>query len=494
MWTLITALAFAAPEPMVVPAGLYTFGQREVYLHGFSIEALHGPEQRCNTEPLSHPTRDEWLAAAQQPAFIHSGKWEQLDAPSSDMCDELMGVVEAEGVGGWIWFAGWAGHLGESQVMEGKDDPKTGIIRIHANPWHFWGEESKPAPRAERCVVHREPVSPEPKYVDASSLNMRAGRSTDFGIVHKAWAGAAVTPLHTDGDWVFIEAPRRQWDDSGTEPEWHTCTMRGWVMHKFLADAKPEAKPYVLEAEAALAAGKLKGSLAPIERAAALHAENIVLREGLADAYEAVKSEHAESVRSQATALRKKYPTKAWSIEEEGLQLATWCKDKPDDEEVWTKLGPSTMDGCALPWAEAGGVYTKDARGWVDLDQSDLGSQCGDDPIRAIDKAARVKPETLHIRVAGVDQEATRAIHVRVRDVLGEHMDGEYNHTGFGPWRTVLLQDGIGKDGVVTSAPMADVLGKTDRAVQVHVEIYGTDGEQIDTVVRELDILWPVSC
>ena len=44
------------------------------------------------------------------------------------------------------------------------------------------------------------------------------------------------------------------------------------------------------------------------------------------------------------------------------------------------------------------------------------------------------------------------------------------------------------------SWPMSEVLKGSDHAVQVQIEIYGTAGEPVGTVVRELDIIWPVSC
>ncbi|MCP4504032.1 MAG: hypothetical protein GY822_29255 [Deltaproteobacteria bacterium] len=66
-----------------------------------------------------------------------------------------MAVVEAEGVGGSLYFAGWGNHLGEAGVVAGRGNHRAGIVKIGANPWHFLGEESRPAPRKDRCVLSR---------------------------------------------------------------------------------------------------------------------------------------------------------------------------------------------------------------------------------------------------------------------------------------------------------------------------------------------------
>jgi hypothetical protein len=199
-----------------------------------------------------------------------------------------------------------------------------------------------------------------------------------------------------------------------------------------------------------------------------------------------------EQERNQATKTRRMPPAMPWHPDDPSLQLATWCKDQPEAEGVWAPLEDGTQDGCAVPWAEAFGVYTKGAKGWIDLDQYELWECLG--PIGAVEKAARVRPEKLYIRVAGLDKEARRAIHVRVRNISGESAEGGYLDRGFEPWRTVLLTDGIGKEALVTSVPMSDVLKGANHAVQVHIEIYGTAGEPVGTVVRELDIIWPISC
>jgi hypothetical protein len=199
-----------------------------------------------------------------------------------------------------------------------------------------------------------------------------------------------------------------------------------------------------------------------------------------------------EQERNQATNVRKRVPAVPWHPDDPSLQLATWCKDQPEAEGVWAPLDDGTQEGCVVPWAEASGAYTQGAKGWIDLDQNEMWECSG--LIGAVEKAATVHPEKLYVRVAGLDTETTRAIQVRVRNVAGESAEGEYRHRGFDPWRTVLLTDGIGKEGGVTSVPMSEVLKGSDHAVQVQIEIYGTAGEPVGTVVRELDIIWPVSC
>jgi hypothetical protein len=91
--------------------------------------------------------------------------------------------------------------------------------------------------------------------------------------------------------------------------------------------------------------------------------------------------------------------------------------------------------------------------------------------------------------------QSRRVIHVRVRNCLWSDESAEcgYRHRGFGPWRTVLLTDGIGKEALVTSVPMSDVLQGANHTVQVHIEIYHTAGEPLGTLMRELDIIWPIN-
>ena len=149
----VLTLALAAP-PIRVEAGVYRIDDREVWLGAYTLDAEAGPPGACDGGTL--PTAEERRVAARNPSFTPSTLFEELAMPAAEPCDYSGAVLEAEGVEGWLWFAGWGAHLGEGQVMAGQNDVREGVIRIHSNPWHFWGEEAKPAPRGARCV-HRDP-------------------------------------------------------------------------------------------------------------------------------------------------------------------------------------------------------------------------------------------------------------------------------------------------------------------------------------------------
>ena len=234
---LLSSLAFAVP--LRVESGVYPLGEGEVWLGGFVIDDVVGDMQACRDRDL--PTVEERRVAARLPGFVPSGVFEALAMPSTDACGYTTAVLEAEGIDGWLWFAGWAPHLGEAEVITGKGSALDGIVRVHANPWHFWGEESKPAPRGARCVT-RDPVAPSARHAAPTALSVRAGRVATSPVTEEVAAGVAVTVWHQAGDFAFVEVPRQVIDRSGEGPETRTCTVRGWIPAGALA-ATPRTGP-----------------------------------------------------------------------------------------------------------------------------------------------------------------------------------------------------------------------------------------------------------
>ncbi|MSQ00807.1 MAG: hypothetical protein EXR71_02815 [Myxococcales bacterium] len=224
MLTFVT-LALAAP-PIRVDAGVYRLDDREVWLGGYRLDASAGAAGSCDGGAL--PTVEERRVAARNPAFMPSTLFEELAMPSSEPCAYTGAVLEAEGIEGWLWFAGWGAHLGEAEVMSGQGDAREGVIRIHANPWHFWGDEAKPAPRGVRCV-HRDPLSASTVTVGATGVLLRKERGAAAPVVAQVAPRNQVKEWFREGGWSWIEAPRSVSDNSGSEHAIRECTVFGWV-------------------------------------------------------------------------------------------------------------------------------------------------------------------------------------------------------------------------------------------------------------------------
>ncbi len=224
MLSLLT-LALASP-PIRVEAGVYRIDDREVWLGTYTLDADPGPYGACDGGAL--PTAEERRIAARNPLFTPSALFEELSMPSDEPCFYSGAVLEAEGIEGWVWFAGWGAHLGEGQVMSGQNDAREGVIRIHSNAWSFWGDEFKPAPRGARCI-HRDPLSARTVMVNATGVLLRKERGTTAVAVAQAAPRTPVKEWFREGGWSWIEAPRAVIDNSGSEHAVRECTVFGWV-------------------------------------------------------------------------------------------------------------------------------------------------------------------------------------------------------------------------------------------------------------------------
>ncbi len=212
-----------------VPAGIYAVGDREVYVEAFEIaDTVESKEGFCREAGLRIPTSDEWLIAAKHRDFKVSAVFEEVDGPASESCENSMAVLEAEGVEGWMHFAGWGGDLGQAVLLSSKGDPRAGRIRIHQNAWHFWGDDAKPSPRGERCVKAAA-SRPETAFVQKAPVTLLSKRNAARRNVLTASTGAQVTVFHRAGDWAYVSAEKRVPDDSGSEPRVWSCGIQGWV-------------------------------------------------------------------------------------------------------------------------------------------------------------------------------------------------------------------------------------------------------------------------
>jgi hypothetical protein len=481
---LSLVLLAADPAPVRVAAGVYPVGDREVWTGGFTLDGAVGAPDSCAGRSLALPLADERRIAAKNPAFVPSKQFEALETPADGPCEYSMAVVEAEGIEGYVWFGGWGEHLGESEIIASQGDVRDGVIRIHMNPWAFWGDDAKPAPRGERCIV-REPVTPSPAWVDASSVNVRGGRGTQFAQIHKVLAGTELAVLHREGDWAWVTAPKEVEDTSGSEPTTHSCTVQGWVKSEFLATVRPEPLPYVQQAEAELASHKPADAVTPLERAAALLPHDVAVREALAEVYAATKHDGADVVARQAARLRKASPAVGWEPGKGPVAFATACVGTGP----WTAIpAETTATGCAAPWSTADSGYVPGVRGWIDLDPSALSAGCGGPPLTAYRKQLQ-DPKTLSIQIASGAE--GRAVHVRRREIEGFGSEGEFVPSGLGPWTTLALRSDVAAAGAVLEVPMTDVIGTATHAVVVEVDVAAPDGAASSTVVQ---IAWPLNC
>ncbi len=484
---ILALIGAALAADVTLPAGVHEIDGREVYSPGFTIDAKAGAHEHCRDQSQELPTADEWHLAAQQKGFKPSGAFERLADPADAACDIRMDVVEAEGVGGHLYFAGWGQHQGEAEVLAGKGSVTQGHVRIHSNAWHFWGDEAKPAPLAERCI-QREVTELVKKKVLASSLNIRTRRDLTSDKVHNVGMATEVVVHWVQGDWAWVTAPKSVFDDSGTEPTTHRCTETGWTLEKYLVDELPSLQSMMTQAEAHLAAGRLSDALPLAERAAAWHDGNPALREQLATVYERVESTHAARVRGEAKALRADMRIIPWGPDVTAVKVATWCDGDPAKLPWKTLQDAPAGQACIVPWTE---VHYQDRPGWIDLDPVDLGSQCGDGGTTQVSKRAMVTPETLHLKIAAGTE--ARGVHLRARSMQGQNMDGEFNETGWGPWRTLSIAE-IGAQDAYLTAPMKAVVDDAGHQVEVGIEVYSLGDAGKPLWSGAVALIWPVSC
>jgi len=274
---LAAAPPLAAPPPRLdVPAGVVDVAGVEYWVEAFRIDS------RATTaaEPpagCKDARGEEWLAAARLPEFVPSQAFEQLTAPPDEPCSFSKEVLEAEGIEGWVHFAGLGSHKGqETQVVTGGAAARTTWVRVHSNPYSFWGDEYKPAPRAYRCV-ERQSGPREAAFVQASRLKLRPRRATGAEVVADLPIAAELAVVHREGDWAFV--------DVSAKGEVTDCTKRGWVGTKFIGTDKPDADRLLAEGRQLLEAGDGAGAVPRLERAAALRPTDRVVLETLLTGY-----------------------------------------------------------------------------------------------------------------------------------------------------------------------------------------------------------------
>lgn len=231
--SILTTLVFAAPlmagnGDFTVPAGIYKWDGGEFYTPSFTIQSKvrlsRKPDETIGCEL---PGVLEWLAAASRPDFKPSGSYEMLTPPPMDKCNESEDEVEAEGVTGRIYFGGKGKSVpGDGYMIHSGKGERDLISSMNSSIYYFWGDESRPAPIGYRCLVKRdEPVKTE-MYVNATSLNLRKGRGTNFPSYGLIPGRSKVTVLYKEKEWVFIHAEIRSSDCTYSE--------NGWVSAEYL--------------------------------------------------------------------------------------------------------------------------------------------------------------------------------------------------------------------------------------------------------------------
>gem|GEM_PF-2365627 len=512
-----------------VPGGVYALGEREAYISGFTIDAVARAEGQCDAGKGHRlPSIDERLAAAQQAGFVDGRAYEATEEGPRAGCDIQMAVVEAEGVGGHLFFVGSGRQKGESDVVEGKGAAT--VIRIHANPWHFWGDKAKPAPRKTRCVTNTVQSIPRQRFIHASTLNVRDRRSKDGKVVHQVQAGDVVTLLHDDGAWSYVVATKEVYDDSGESgPTWHRCQPRGWVKSTFLKAKAPDVNALVRSAERHLAkapptsntkAAKkhLQKAVAPVERSAALLPHNVFLQARLADVYRRVKSKEAASTAKRAQRHLKHSDVNAYEPADATLQLATWCDGPPSTSKTWSIAADVKGEGrgqCLLKWTSStSGNVTAAARGFMSVDPQQQIKSC--DP--AAKWSIRTASDATHLFVRVPAVPAPQPPNDDVTEpqpppTFGVHVASRRSNGGrpTTPWRTVLL-DTTAFDRQTerrVKLSLSDVLdGAVDddsaQRVQVRIEVFPlstrrcpvdkADCGQGTSLIRYVDVAWPLDC
>ncbi len=278
---VLASVGARAAEPakaawISVEAGVYEVGGAEVWLDAYRIQARATPGEH-EADRCQAPRAEEWLVAARQREFTVAKAFEYLAEPPEEPCSYSPDIVEAEGVEGWVHFAGLGDHLGaETKVVLGGKEPRETWVKVHQNPWSFWGDEYKPSPRAWRCVERGTPKR-EKAFVQASRLKLRARRAADAELRADVRIGTEVALAHRAGDWVWVEAP-----DHGALTE---CVRRGWAMAAFLGPEKPDADALRAEGAKLLDAGDAAKAVPKLERAAALRPEDRAILQLLARAY-----------------------------------------------------------------------------------------------------------------------------------------------------------------------------------------------------------------
>jgi hypothetical protein len=261
---------------IAIEGGVYEVGGAEYYLDPYRIEAqaTAGDDER---DGCTAPRAEEWLVAARRPAFVVGKAFEHLAEPPEGPCAYSAEILEAEGVEGWHHFAGLGDHLGgETEVVAGGKEPRETWVKVHANPYAFWGDEFRPSPRARRCV-ERGPAPREKTFVQASRLKLRARRATTAAALADLSIGTEVAVAHRAGEWAWVEASARG--------EIAECVRRGWAMTQFLGAAKPDAEALLREGTKLLDAGDAAGAVPRLERAAALRPDDRAVLRLLANAY-----------------------------------------------------------------------------------------------------------------------------------------------------------------------------------------------------------------
>lgn len=228
-------------ETLTVPSGVYKWGNSEFYIPSFqiknSVRISKSPDEGIGCEL---PLPREWLAAASLKKFRFSDTYEMLTPPGMDECYQSEEEVEAEGVTGRIYFGGKGKRPPQDQIVHGGSDKTDLIISVHSTGFYFWGDEYRPDLIGYRCLIIRDEFQKTTMYVNASSLNLRKGRGTNFPSYGLIARGDAVEVLHKDGDWYYVRAKIRS-SDCGYDKNGSYHEM-GWVSSEYLLPNQPGQK------------------------------------------------------------------------------------------------------------------------------------------------------------------------------------------------------------------------------------------------------------
>jgi hypothetical protein len=271
-----TQVMAAAPARLEVPAAAIEVAGVEYWVEAFRIDAKATATDEAPSG-CQAARGEEWLAAAKLGELVPSQAFEQLAAPPDEPCSFSREVLEAEGIEGWMHFAGLGAHKGSAtEVVTGGTSARTTWVRVHSNPYSFWGDEYKPAPRAHRCV-ERKPGPREQAFVQASRLKLRPRRASAGDPVADLPIATEVAVVHREGDWAFVEVK--------SKGEVSDCVKRGWVGVKFIGADKPDADRLLAEGKHLLEAGDGAGAVPRLERAAALRPTDRMVLEALLAGY-----------------------------------------------------------------------------------------------------------------------------------------------------------------------------------------------------------------
>lgn len=215
----------ARPRSIRAGGAVHTFGDEEVYVPPFLLEARARAKAPADCEP---PTMYEFLVAAKDPELEVGEAFEPIASPPEDACDYSREVLEAEGVGGYSYFAGLGARRPEEmETLHGGRKPRETISRLSAVIVAFWGEEQQPAPLAHRCVTRK--AFETAGSIQAARAEVKTRRSAEARTKMTLPRGTAVTVLYREGTWSYVKATGPH--PCQKDPEWTSFEDYGWILN-----------------------------------------------------------------------------------------------------------------------------------------------------------------------------------------------------------------------------------------------------------------------